>query len=217
MAARIFASVVSADQADLGAAADRLLAAGVDGLHLDLADGVFVPDLTFGVRTVRALRARTDAVLDVHLMVARPEDYLRAVADAGASRVSFHVEAVAYPWRLVSLARSLGIEVGAALNPVTPLETLDTLALSIDFVNLLTTEPDFAGEHLLPGMVERVARARRDLPAEIRLQVDGGVDSTTIGGFTDADDLVVGRGICGSEDWTGAVAELRGALSVSLR
>jgi ribulose-phosphate 3-epimerase len=178
---------------------------------------VFVPDLTFGLRTVRALRARTDALLDVHLMVARPEEYLRGLADAGANRVCFHVEAAAYPWRLVSLGRSLGLEVGAALNPATPLAVLEALASSVDFVNLLTTEPDFSGELVLPGMVERVERARRDLPAEVRLEVDGGVDERTVSAFAAADDLVAGRAICGSEDWSTTVAELRGLLGVSLR
>lgn len=206
---RILASVVSVDQGEIGAAACRLLDAGVDGLHLDISDGEFVPDLTFGLRTVDALRARTEAFLDVHLMVARPEDYLDGLAHAGATRVSFHVEAAPYPWRVVSLARSLGLECGVALNPVTPLATVEDLSHSVDFVNLLTTEPDHAGQRLLSGMAARAARLRELLPKHVRLQVDGGIDRSTVSQFADADDLVVGRGICGEVDWAEAVADLR--------
>lgn len=214
---RIFASIISADQAELGSAVERLLAAGVDGLHLDVSDGVFVPDLTFGLRTVRAIRSRTDALLDVHLMVVRPEDYLPGLADAGANRVCFHLEAAPYPWRLVSLARSFGLEIGVALNPATPIEVLYTIAPSIDFVNLLTTEPDFSGENVLPGMAERVERARRELQGTVRVQVDGGIDRETAAEFRAADDVVVGRGICSRDDWGAAVTELRELLGVPVR
>lgn len=213
-ATRIFASIRSVDPTELGTASERLLTAGVDGLHVDLADGVFVPELTFGVAVARALLERTQALLDVHLMVVRPEEYLPILAQAGIRRVSFHLESAPYPWRVCSLARSLGIEVGLALNPATPLTVLETIGAAVDFVNLLTTEPDFAGEQLLPGSIERAAAARRLLPEHVLLEVDGGIDAETGRSLADGgvNDFVIGRAIAGANDWNRAVEQLRHAL-----
>ena len=216
MPARILASIRSVDPLALGAACERLLDAGADGLHVDLCDGVFVPELTVGPEVVRALAARLGPVLDVHLMVARPEDYLRALADVGASRVSFHLEAAPYPWRLASLARSLRLEIGIALNPATPIAALEPVAHAVDFANVLTTELDFAGERLLAGSLERVASVRALLPPEVRVEVDGGVDAETAADLVraGADELVVGRAITGADDWHRAVADLRRATDI---
>ena len=174
---RLFASITSLEPTSLGASALRLLDAGVDGLHVDIADGVFVPDLTYGPRVVSGLRALTDALIDVHMMVSDPERLIVTVVEAGASRVSFHLEATRYPWRVASLARASGVEVGTALNPATPLAPLDPLGAALDFVDVLTTDPDFAGERLLPRIERRIAEARSLLPEELRLEVDGGIDA----------------------------------------
>jgi ribulose-phosphate 3-epimerase len=214
--ARVLASIRSVDPLALGAACERLLEAGADGLHVDICDGVFVPELTVGPDVARALATRFGPVLDVHLMVMRPEDYLRVLADAGATRVSFHLEAASYPWRLASLARTLGLEAGIALNPVTPIPALEPVARAVDFVNLLTTELDFAGERRLPGALERVAAAHALLPSEVRVEVDGGVDAAAAADLVraGADELVVGRAITGSGDWHAAVAGLRRAIDI---
>ena len=211
MRPRILASIRSVDQLQLGAGCERLLDAGVDGLHVDIADGVFGPELTFGPLVVGALLERTTALIDVHLMVSRPEQYLPGLAEAGATRVSFHLEAEPYPWRVCSLARSLGMEVGAAVNPATPLAALEPVASAVDFVNLLTTEIDYAGEQLLPGSAERVAAVRSLLATRVRIEVDGGVNVENIAPLVNAgaDELVVGRAITGADDWRRALVELR--------
>lgn len=210
---RIYGSIRSVDPAELGASADRLLEAGVDGLHVDIADGVFVPELTFGPTVARALVERTQAPVEVHLMVIDPERYLRDLADAGIARVAFHLEATGYPWRVCSLARSLGLVAGIAANPATPIETVAGVAAAADFVTLLTTEPDLAGEHLLPGSLERVAALSAAIAPGSRLEVDGGVDADAAAGLfaAGARDLVVGRAVTGSEDWEQVVRDVRAA------
>ena len=212
---RIFGSITSIELATLGQSAHQLLDAGVDGLHIDLADGVFVPDLTFGPRIVDTLRRITSAVLDVHLMVIDPERLIPAVAAAGANRISFHLESTRYPWRIASLISRESIEAGVALNPVSPLAAIEALGDSVGFANLLTTDPDLDGERLLPRMAERVAAARALLPEGTAIEVDGGLNASNIGRLRTAGaaDFVVGRAICSSPDWAAAVASLRTALA----
>jgi ribulose-phosphate 3-epimerase len=215
----IYGSIRSVDPADLGASAERLLEAGVDGIHVDVADGVFVPELTFGPAVARSLVARTRAAVEVHLMVVDPERYLRELADAGIARVAFHVEATGYPWRVCSLARSLGLVVGIAANPATPIGALAAVAEAADYVTLLTTEPDLAGERLLPGSEERVAAVRAALAPESRLEVDGGVDAAAVLRLAaaGAQDFVVGRAVTASEQWEQAVRGLRAAAEPAVR
>lgn len=212
---RILASLTATDPAAYGEAADRLIASGVDGLHIDIADGSFVPYLTVGPGLVAALRRRlSDVLLDVHLMTGRPEAFFEELAAAGADRVAFHAEATRYPWRLVTLARRAGIgEIGLALNPASPLALLDSCSHDLSFVNQLTTEPDVDGERLLPNGPARIADLRAYLGGRAPILVDGGV---SVGNIRDlvragASDVVVGRAITGAADQVDAVERLRAA------
>jgi ribulose-phosphate 3-epimerase len=214
---RLFGSITSADPMSLGDEVGRLTDAGVDGIHVDIADGVFTPDFTFGLRVVRAVAAATSVLVDVHLMCVRPEVQLSQLAGIcdPRMRVAVHIEACAYPWRTISLARQLGLRVGLAVNPATPPESLGALASAVDFVNVLTTDPDFAGERLLPGSAQRVAAARALMPRPVSLQVDGGIrlevtrDLVAAG----ADEIVVGRALFAASDTRQAVDAFRTAAA----
>jgi ribulose-phosphate 3-epimerase len=208
---RFWASVTTLDLGQLVDVAQALQEAGVDGMHVDVSDGVFTPDLTFGYRVVRALTSRLSIPVEAHLMVVNPEEQLRAVGDAGASRASFHFESTGYPWRVVCLARSLGISVGIAFNPATPVGSGEYLREEINFVNILTSEPDNFGERMLPRMSRRVAEARVCLGTECVIQVDGGVSATNIAALSEAGarEFVVGRALLDQEAFPAALIALR--------
>jgi ribulose-phosphate 3-epimerase len=207
----VWASVSTVDLGRLVDVCQALEEAGVDGIHVDVSDGVFAPDLTFGYRVVAALSTRLRIPVEAHLMVTSPEGRLREVADAGAARASFHVEAAPYPWRVIGRARSIGIVVGVAINPVTPLASLEYLLPGVDFVNVLTTEPDDRGERLLPSMDRRVASARALTGGRVSVQVDGGVAEANIAGLSaaGASEFVVGRALVDRDAMADVLVTLR--------
>jgi ribulose-phosphate 3-epimerase len=208
-----WASITSADLGRLAELAISLEDAGVDGIHVDIADGVFVPDLTFGHRVIRALTDVLSIPVEAHLMVCTPEEQLRAAADAGASRVAFHLESTRYPARIASLARALGVSVGMALNPVSDMAALGYLAPGLDFINVLATEPDLEDERMLPLMIERVQLARAIFGAQLEIQVDGDVSAANIGVLAEsgAQHFVVGRALVDEPDLSAALGALRSA------
>jgi ribulose-phosphate 3-epimerase len=211
MQRRIWVSVTSIDLGELVDVAQRLEEAGVDGFHVDVSDGIFAPDLTFGHRVVSALTSRTSLPVEAHLMVVTPEEQLRAVSDAGASRASFHVEASRYPWRVAGLGKSLGLEVGLAINPVTPVESLHYLVPICDYVNVLTTEPDEQGERMLPAVRERLSQVAALGAGGWAVEVDGGVNLENLPPLVaaGATEIVVGRALVADPQPTRLVAALR--------
>jgi ribulose-phosphate 3-epimerase len=208
---RLWASITSFDFLSVGDDARRLETAGIDGIHLDIADGHFVPFLTFGPGLARAVKEALTIPVEVHLLVEDPEAYISQLAGCHIERISFHVESTRHPWRVASLGRSLGFEMGAALNPVTPVSVAADLGTAVDYVNLLSTDHDFDGDRLLDGTADRVRKACASIAAGVRIQVDGGVAQAHVAGLVTAgaDDLVVGRAICNAPDWATAVAALR--------
>jgi ribulose-phosphate 3-epimerase len=146
-------------------------------------------------------------------MVANPEPLLPALADAGAARIAFHVEATAYPWRVAGLASDLGMQVGVAVNPATPVPSLRYLSQALSFVNVLTTEPDTRGERLLPRMEDRV-RQVADAAGPTPVQVDGGLNLAVLSRFVSAgaSEFVVGRSLVGADDFSLRMREFRRAL-----
>lgn len=158
----------------------QLTEAGAPGLHLDVMDGHFVPNLTYGLSLVEAFRGLTDLPLDAHLMISNPEAYVDRYVQAGADSVTIHIEAAPQPASLLDRIRSLGASAGIALNPHTPLEAIEPALAHCDLVLVMSVEPGFGGQAFESVALEKLTKLRQRLPADVLLEVDGGVNETTI-------------------------------------
>lgn len=175
-------SVHAADFARLGEQAREAEAAGVEGLQIDVMDGRFVPNITFGPGVVRALRPLVTVTLDVHLMIVEPERYLEDFADAGADRLMIHQEACRHPHRVLQSIRELGVEAAVAINPGTPLSVLEELLDLTDLIQVMTVNPGFGGQPFIHSQVEKIRHLKQMLDEQSRdipIAVDGGIDTTT--------------------------------------
>jgi ribulose-phosphate 3-epimerase len=213
---RLAPSVLNADLAQL-ADQVRLVEDAADWIHLDLMDGHFVPNLSFGPPVVAALRPYTARYLDCHLMVANPEALLPALAAAGAGGVTMHVEALDDPARALRAATGLGMAAGLALRPGTPLSTVLPHLGTVDLVLPMTVEPGFGGQAFDDGVLPKIAAARdaiRDAGRPVALQVDGGVNAATVPRCLEAgaDVFVVGTAIFGADDPAAAAKAFRALL-----
>ena len=178
----IEASILSADFACLGEQARQAEAAGVDAIQVDVMDGRFVPDITFGSGVVRALRPLVSLPLDVHLMIVEPERHLEAFADAGADRLIVHQETCPHLHRVLQYVRELKIAVGVAINPGTPLSVLEEVLHLADLIQVMTVNPGWGGQPFLHSQLDKIRRLRRMLDErglDTPIAVDGGIDTTT--------------------------------------
>ena len=179
---KIEASILSADYARLGAQAREAEAAGVDGLQIDVMDGRFVPNITFGPGIVRALRPLVAVTLDVDLMIVEPERHLAPFAEAGADRLTVHREALTHPHRVLQSIRELGIQAGVAIGPGTSLSALEELLHLVDLIQIMTVNPGWGGQPFLHSQLTKIRRLRKMLDErglELPIGVDGGIDRTT--------------------------------------
>jgi ribulose-phosphate 3-epimerase len=169
-------SILSADVTRLGDQVREAVAAGADRIQVDVMDGHFVPNLTFGPLVVEAVRRVTDVPIEAHLMVERPELFIEAFAKAGASLIEIQVEATTSLYRCVEAIKVLGVKAGVAINPATSLEALREILPYISTVNVMTVEPGFGGQSFIPHSPEKIRRLRA-MSADIEIEVDGGIDA----------------------------------------
>ncbi|MFV0279694.1 MAG: ribulose-phosphate 3-epimerase [Rhodoblastus sp.] len=192
---RILPSILSADFADLGADVAACIAAGGDMVHVDIMDGHFVPNISFGPMVVQAIRKATDAPFDTHLMVAPVDPYIEAFAKAGSDIITVHAEAGPHLHRSLQAIRALGKKAGVALNPATPETAIEHVLDIADLVLVMSVNPGFGGQSFIPGALEKIARVRAMIAGRpIALEVDGGVTPQTAGAVAaaGADWLVAG-------------------------
>ena len=214
MSVRIAPSVLSADFGRLSEEVARCVDGGADWIHVDVMDGRFVPNLTFGAKVIETLRRLTSLPLDVHLMVVEPEKYFDAFAAAGANVLTIHQEAAPHLHRQLHRIRELGCKAGAAINPSTPVETLRDVAGDLDLLLVMSVNPGFGGQKFIEGTVAKIARARGVLDAagsNAAIEVDGGVTRDTVARCwrAGADTFVAGNAVFTAKDTAAEIRELR--------
>jgi ribulose-phosphate 3-epimerase len=200
MSYKLAPSILTADFARLGEQIQEAEAAGVDWFHLDVMDGHFVPNLSFGPLLVRAVRSVTRLPLDVHLMIEQPERYLADFAQAGADRLTVHVETCPHLHRIIEQIKEVGLKAGVTLNPATPLSSLEEILPEVDLVLIMSVNPGFGGQKYIPASTAKIARLRAMLNAigsQVELEVDGGINADTIAEVVEAGAtvLVIGSAI----------------------
>jgi ribulose-phosphate 3-epimerase len=210
----ILPSMLLCDFGNLQREIERLEEAGVEALHMDVMDGAFVPNMTYGMPVIEAVRRLTKLPIDVHLMIEKPGRYAQAFIDAGSDLITFHIEAEPEPRELLQAIQAKGVAAGLAINPSTPLERLMPFAGACDLVLVMSVEAGFGGQEFNPLALARLAELRQRLGAELLLEVDGGVNRTTAGSCQQAgaDLLVVGSAIFRQSDYCQAMTQLHQSM-----
>ncbi len=210
-------SILSADFARLGEEIDAVAKAGADVIHLDVMDGHFVPNLTFGPPIIKAVRKVCDLPFDVHLMIENPDKYLEAYADVGADWITVHVETCTHLHRTIHRIKELGKKAGVVLNPATSLSTLDYILEDVDLVMLMSVNPGFGGQSFIPSTLDktRALKARIDERGlNVGIEIDGGVSPKTISAIASAgaNIFVAGSAVFGAPDYGWAISAMKEQL-----
>ncbi len=212
-------SILSADFARLGEAIQAIEAGGADWVHIDVMDGMFVPNLTFGPPVIQSLRKETALPFDVHLMIEQPDRYLQDYKNAGADIITVHVEACTHLQRTLSQIRALGAKAGVSLNPATPISSIENVLDDLDLILVMSVNPGFGGQSFIPNSLNKIKALRKmveDRP--IFIEVDGGISPKNAHNVKQAgaNALVAGSAVFGSPNIKEAISALRGEGSCIL-
>ena len=211
---KIAPSILSADFARLGEEVKAVEKAGADYIHVDVMDGHFVPNITIGPLVVEGVNKVTDLPLDVHLMIENPDQYINDFAKAGSDIITVHVEAVNHLHRSIQLIRDAGCKAGVSLNPATPLESIEYVLENLDMVLIMSVNPGFGGQKFIHGVLPKIKKLREmiiERGLDVDIEVDGGVNSKTIGDVSaaGANIFVAGSAIFNTDDYAEAIRSIR--------
>ncbi|MBE6680965.1 MAG: ribulose-phosphate 3-epimerase [Ruminococcaceae bacterium] len=211
---KVSPSMLACDFTKYGAEIEKITKAGAEYVHLDVMDGVFVPNISFGIPVVQAARKATDAILDVHLMITEPERYIKQFSDAGADIIVFHYEATNNHQEIIDEIHSLGKKAGMSIKPATPAFVLEPFMSSLDLVLVMSVEPGFGGQKLIPETLEKVSKVkemRQLLGADFEIEIDGGitVDNAHLAIEAGVDVIVAGSAVFKAENPAAVIASFK--------